>query len=307
MTEALEPTSVKLISEIAARENRVEIVNVPTKGLARAGSMPAEVPVAIDRNSGIVSAIEAEIAKYRRYPERRRGTAKAFTVAAFIDMVNRHKYTDATAVFADALSATPKLLAVIDYHALDATPGWCQHRIGYEFPLTEEFKTWRGGAGTAMSQLEFAQFLEDHAAELAVATAEEREAFEGLFRDTFATPHELVGLSRDLEIHVGARVKRQERLKSGERIVQFDEAHVGSDGEPVRIPGLFMVSVPPFIDGNPIRVPARLRYRVRNGDLSWSYDLYRLDAHVQAAVRAEATAVADATGLPVYEGAPESA
>lgn len=306
MTEALEPTSVALISAIAARENRVEIVNVPTKDLARAGSMPAEVPIAIDRENGLLKSIDSQIENYRLHPEHRRGTAKAFTVAAFIDMVDRHKDAN-SAVFADALSATPKLLAVIDYHAADGTPRWCQHRIGYEFPLTEEFKTWRAGAGTAMSQLEFAQFLEDHAAELAVATAEERKEFEGLFRDTFATPHELVGLSRDLEIHVGARVKRQERLKSGERIVQFDEAHVGSDGEPVRIPGLFMVSVPPFIDGNPIRVPARLRYRVRNGDLSWSYDLYRLDAHVQAAVRAEAMAVADATGLPVYEGAPESA
>lgn len=76
-------------------------------------------------------------------------------------------------------------------------------------------------------------------------------------------------------------------------------------GERVDIPGIFMVSVPAFVDGDAIRIPARLRYRVAAGDIHWSYVLYRWEFWLRAQVQADLAWAQKETGLPAFEGQPE--
>lgn len=121
-----------------------------------------------------------------------------------------------------------------------------------------------------------------------------------------AVPIELITLSRDLEIHVGGKVKRQERLSSGERVVEFTEEHSDRNGEKVEIPGIFMISVPAFVDGEPVRIPARLRYRVSSGEITWSYQLYRWQLSLRERVKGDLDLAAGATELPAFEGSPEA-
>ncbi len=281
---------------------------VPAEIAAPEGSygVPARIPAFI--KFGPVPEIlscDAILEKYRTAPKRRTGTAKVTTLSSFIDLINRHK-DDHSVIFAKTDWPEPHLIAVIDYHKVNGLPRFGQHKVSYAFPLTDELKTWMDGNGKLLDQQEFALFLEEHAAELAAPTDGERSEYERLFRERFATPAEVISLSRSLEIFVGAKIKRQERLQTGERTVLFEATHTNANGDAVDIPGIFMLSVPPFLDGDPIRIPARLRYRISGGEIKWGYQLYRPEYWLRTEVKNKMEEAAAATGLPAYEGAPEA-
>lgn len=294
--------TAELIKDLSQRATAIEVVNLPTNGLG--AGLPPEVPVLWDYEHQRVVAVKAEIEQWRQWPSRAVGTAKVDTLASFVDLINRHK-TEHSVVFARAQWPKPALTAVIDYHHIDHDPAWGRHRVLYEFPLTEEFTAWVGENGKGMSQLDFAHFLEDHAAELTAPTEGEVDAFGKLFKERFATPAELITLSRGLEVFVGARIKRQERLQSGERVIEFTSENRDAAGNQIDVPGVFMISVPPFVDGNPVRIPARLRYRAGQGDVTWFYQLYRWEFWLREQVKSDMLHAATETGLPAYEGAPE--
>lgn len=295
---------IQKIVDLTQAATEIKVLALPTDGLGE--GLPPSVPIVIDRRSGgKLAAIDDLVEKYRLLPERRSGIASATTLQSFIDLVNRHK-DDGTAVFAKTAWPEPALTAVIDYHELDGAPRWGKHRIRYAFPVTDEFKVWIDKNGKGMEQAEFAAFLEEHAAELSAAYGPEQAEYENLFKEKFATPNDLIALSRSLEVFVGARVKRQERLSSGERTVEFVEEHTNTKGEKVEIPGLFMVSVPAFIDGEAVRIPARLRYRIQSGSIVWFYQLYRWQFWLRDQVKNDLDTVKQKTELPTFEGSPEA-
>lgn len=275
--------------------------------------LPSKIIVA-QRNGGEGGFVSLRplIEAWRTHPARRTGTAHATTLDSFIALVNRHRDLN-SAIFAETRMPKPALTAIIDYHRANLVDDGdgdvarnCGHRITYEFPLTDEFKAWIAGNGQAMAQDKFAAFLEEHAAELTVATDSERQTYEPLFKERFATPAELIDLSRQLEIRVGVRVKRTERPQNGERVIVFEDEHKTASGERVDIPGVFMLAAPAFVDGAAIRIPARLRYRVASGDVVWFYSLYRPEFWLRGQVRDGMFSAAEATGCPAYESAPET-
>lgn len=295
---------VKAIVDLTRQASDIELSEIRTEGLG--AGLPDRVPMLIDHRQGkgphaILDIIEA----YRQSPKRRVGVAATATLESFIALVNRHKDAS-TALFAQVDWPKPRLTAVIDYHQLDGVARHLCHRVEYPFPVTEEFTAWIENDGKLMEQAEFAVFLEEHAAELAAPLQTEVVEFEALFKEKMASPNEVVALSRDLEIHVGARVKRQERLSSGERTLEFAEEHLNKAGEKVSIPGIFMVSIPAFIDGEAVRIPARLRYRLNGGSIKWGYQLWRWRHWLRQQVKDDMLTAAKSTDLPAYEGAPEA-
>jgi uncharacterized protein YfdQ (DUF2303 family) len=300
--ESLNPTSVALISDLAQRASAPTIIGIPTDGLG--DGLPPSVPALFDRKNQSVINLQTIIEQMRQAPTRRKGTAKVETLASFIDLTNRHK-DEHSAIFGKAAWPAPSLTAVIDYYTTDHKPRWGQHRVAYEFPLTDEFKAWISNDSKMMEQLDFALFLEEHAAELSAPLDAERTEYEALFKERFATPTELIGLSRHLEVFVGSSIKRQERLANGERVIEFNVEHKTADGNKVDVPGLFMISVQAFVDGDPVRIPARLRYRAGGGDVTWFYQLYRWEFWLRAQVQNDLRYAAAAAALPAFEGAPE--
>ena len=285
------------------RESQFPQINVLEMGEKDHG-LPNLITWLLDAKTGKASSIRQIVEEHRYKPFARSGTARALTLDSFNALVLRHK-TEHSVIFASSQSEAPALTAIIDYHSADGDADNCKHRIAYTFPLSDEIKVWRKGHSTPMTQAEFTDFLEEHAAELASATKEERAQFEGLFREKFAEPNDLISLARSLEVHVNSKVKQVSRPTSGERILEFNEEHTNGAGERVEIPGLFMLSVPAFVDGAPVRIPARLRYRVTAGGIVWSYQLYRAGEMIRRRVQEDAQVAALATGLPAFEGAPE--
>lgn len=299
----LDAHAIDLITQLALESSQAQIIHIPTEGLGP--GLPPTVPTAYDAKTGRVVMIKDQIENFRTAPARRKGTAIAGTLASFIALVNRHKDAQ-SALFGATSWPEPKLTAVLDYDSAEAPARFGQHRVVYEFPLTEEFKAWVDGDSKQMNQTAFAIFLEDHAAELAAPDAYEKETYEALFKESFATPSEVLELSRYLEVYVAAKAKQGVRLQTGERVVEFAEEHQNASGGKVTIPGIFMVSVPAFVDGNVVRIPARLRYRLANGSVNWFYQLYRWESFLRETVEAALNQAADETALPAFDGAPET-
>lgn len=293
---------IAVVEDMAKRANAPQPVALTSLGLP---GLPSSVPAIFDPAINRVVSVKHLLDEYRTAPDRCRGTARTETLASFTELVNRHKNDDSV-IFAVTSWPEPKLTAVIDYHAKDHAPRFGQHRVEYTFPLTDEFKGWAENDGKAMEQGDFAWFLEERAAELAAPLDAEKTEFERLFKERFATPQELVMLSRALEVNVGQKVKRQERLQTGERVVEFTTEHTDSKGEKVDIPGLFMISVPAFLDGDAVRIPCRLRYRIKGGDVVWFYQMYRWEYWLRQQVVYDMRDAAEATALPAYEGRAEA-
>jgi uncharacterized protein YfdQ (DUF2303 family) len=253
----------------------------------------------------LVESAKKFIDEYRPAPERRKGTAKMLTIASFVDFANRHKDKD-SALFAVLDGAQPSLTAVFDYHTIERAPRFGQHRALYQFPISEEWKGWQAQDGKAMAQGEFAAFIEEHVAELAAPEDGERSEFERIFQTKIALPSDMMTLSRGMAIAVEAKVSEARVIQTGEVQVSYDEVHKDGRGEKLTVPGLFVVKIPMFVAADPVRLIARLRYRMRDGKIVWFYQLYRANLVMREATANAAEIVRTGTELPLFEGLPES-
>lgn len=298
--------AIQRIADLSRQGVTPVITTIPVSGLG--GGLPSAIPVVVTPgpNGGTVRVLKEEIEKFRTGPERRKGTAVVTTLLSFVELVNRHK-DDGSAIFAKTDWPKPALTAVLDYHSLDGSPRNADHRVLYTFPITPEFQAWIDHASKKFEQAEFAAFLEDHASELAAPYDAEKVEFERLFKAKLASPNELIDLARSLEIRVGQRFKQAVKLQSGEAELSFMEEHTNAAGEAVTVPGVFMIAMRAFIDGEHVRIPVRLRYRATGGTIVWFYDLYRWQDEMRERVSQDLAKAGKDTGLPTFEGAPEAA
>jgi hypothetical protein len=293
-----------LVANLGAAASGVSEIDITTEGLGK--GLPPIVPLVFSHSDGRLLDLRQHIEAFRLRPHAKAGTATALTVDAFIALVNRHK-TEHSVVFADTSWTRPSFTAVIDYHhTADAEPDNLRHRVGYAFPLSDEWQLWLKGNRQKMSQVDFAAFLEDRVADLASPFETEKTELERLFQTKIAAPNELITFSRGLEVMVEAKVKNVVTLQSGESQIVYDEVHKDAQGNKVIVPGLFMLRIPIFFMGEPVRVPVRLRYRASGGDITWFYDIYRPDTFVTERIREDLRIVGTETELPTFEGTPES-
>lgn len=299
----MEIDNVQTIVDTATLAAKASIHHIGDKDVRDAAVPIAVVPEGAGKVS--IKSLKPFMDEWRSAPERRRGVAKINTPASLLALIDRHKDED-SAIFADIDAASPSIVAIFDYHKLDGNPRFGQHRAVYSFPLSLEWKAWKKSDGAAMGQADWAAFIEEHIAELASPTDAERAQYEGLFGTKIATPAELIGLSRGLQVTVEAKIRDFRTLQSGEIEVSYEEVHKDGRGEKLIVPGLFVANIPFFVDAEPSRVLARLRYRKANGTLAWFYQLYRAEHELRAAMRLEAESVASDAALPLFEGTAEA-
>lgn len=294
---------VKEIADLAREGTSVQVLNITEASIRPDPIQIIGVPAA---NGGVaVFSIKKQLDEWRTAPERIIGTARAGTIDAFVDLVSRHMNNN-SAIFAQLDLAKPSLLAVIDYHGLDHGPAYLGHKISYTFPVSEEWKAWHGQNGEAMSQSAWASFIEDHIADLASPMDQESSTYEGLFKTKFATPSDLVTMSRGMEISVDARVKEVRTLQSGESEVVYEEVHKDGSGQKLIVPGLFVVNIPLFVGADKDRLICRLRYRKQGERIVWFFQMYRPDVVLRDFLERTVLDVEQRTSLPAYEATPEA-
>jgi uncharacterized protein YfdQ (DUF2303 family) len=246
--------------------------------------------------------------EHQSAPARRKGQANLTDLASFIAHVNRFKDEDSV-LFADRSTASPALLAVLDYHRKGAVgnPRFGQHRARYAFPLSTEWVAWASHNGKSMGQEEFARFLEDRLVDVMdpECAGDSAKAFVSLLSCGFASPSMLLTLSRGLSVHVGRKIANHANLSNGESTMSFVEEHSDAAGKPLKIPGAMLLALSIFKNGPRYQLPARLRYRVQGGAVSWSYELSRADAVSDHAIGEACDIAQKETELPLFLGSPE--
>jgi uncharacterized protein YfdQ (DUF2303 family) len=295
--------AVKALADIIQKSTGLQVVEITAPGDGEDG-LPDAITVGVKPNGETVN-LRPLFENWRTRPERKTGTAEAQTLATFKALLSRHR-TAASVVFADTAWKAPSFTAIIDYHAVNGEPDNARHRVRYAFPLSDEWRAWVEANGKPMAQAEFAAFIEDRIAELSSPTEQEANVLGRDFATRVATPSELIALSRGLQVAVAATVMNVTVLQSGEGQITFEEAHHGADGQPLKVPGLFMLQIAPFFMGETIRLPVRLRYRVKEGKVVWFFQMYRPDQFVTERIRDDLSSVFLDLGIPVFEGKPES-
>lgn len=250
--------------------------------------------------------------EYRLNPRIREGSATLTSIESLIDHVNRFKDAD-SALFAVDDRANPSITAVLDYHRAGAAaePRFGRHRSLFQFPLSDEWKAWTKSDGETFSMGEFAAFLEDRIIDVLDlipgedSLPEDMQRFVNTVGGSIASPSKLIELSVGLKVNEQSAVKEAINLSSGEAQVQFIAQHVDDAGQPLRVPGLFLIGIPVFRHGPHYRIAARLRYRKTPVGLVFFYQLWRADRVFDHSFREACERVRVETDLPMLFGKPE--
>lgn len=199
--------------------------------------------------------------EYGDGPRRVRRDVQVDDLASFTDYVNRWNGGDgAEEVWADEPNG--RIVGI-----LDPPPGWACHRVTYGLKLTPEWKAWSTLSGVLLEQAAFAEFLEDHLAEIVVPSGavmlELAQSFEATTQSTFESA---------------------QRLSDGRRALEFrEEVQARAGRGTIEIPATFELGIAPWLGSDPFKVTARLRYRINSGTLSIGFKLVDPAAVLRAA------------------------
>ncbi|MCL2777745.1 MAG: YfdQ family protein [Polyangiaceae bacterium] len=290
------------------------VASIVERNIAKPLPLSAVGPSAIVLSEGLrIESMKEFFDEYLAKPERRKGTANFDDLDSFIAHAKRFADTG-SAIFADrGLLRTPRLTSVIDYHwaghEKDTDPRFGGHRGIYSFPLSTEWTAWKEADGKALDQAAFASFLEDRLLDVVgdpSNASSSAKAFADALNVTFAPAWRLLELSRGLSVRVGSSVRNAQNLQTGEVQVNFVTEHQDETGGPLKVPSAFIVAIPVFRQGDKYEIPARLRYRIKDGKISWFYELHGVDKVFDHAFREACTKAQTETNLPLFFGTPEA-
>lgn len=259
----------------------------------------------------------------RTQPDRREGIHIAHTLDSFAEITNRFK-AENSAIFADLNKST--FTTIFDFHpegADNADARFGKHRAFYDLPFSKEWAAWTEQNGQPMQQHEFAEFIEDRIADVAMPSgnllgtitdaatggdfgdkspSEQLAYLAKILGGRFAMPNELVALSRGLAIREGLQFRQAENINTGEQTIIFDSELQDGSGAPLQVPNLFLIAVPVYHAGVVYALAVRLRFRRQGKSLIWVYQMYRVDKALEHAFDESVIKAEEATGLPLYRG-----
>lgn len=208
------------------------------------------------------------------------------TPQAFIDYVNEF-CTDSSAIFIDSESGV--IEAILDYHHSPESPRNCKHKARYHLPQTPEWNEWITQNGKLMSQTCFALFVEKMAPEIVSPSSAE-----------------MLEIALTLSAKTNIDFRSAKRLENGQTQIHYSEnidARAGQNGQ-LEIPEKITAAIKVFKgDRETYAVDARLRYRVKDGELMFMYDLIRPERIYEDAIETIAKTVKAQAKTPrIYQG-----
>jgi uncharacterized protein YfdQ (DUF2303 family) len=224
-------------------------------------------------------------------PEHPRATVVLRDAASLVAYTNDHK-TASTRIYA-ALEPAAFTAVFDDFHtaavgdaSVAAQADWRAFRALFAVPASREWKLWTERDRKAMSQLQFAEFLQDNLPDVQVPDG--------------AT---LLEMSLNFEAAQAGHYIASQRLQNGSHSLQW-KADNNASGS-VKLPETITLGIPVFENESASTVHARLRYRIKEGTLSLWYELIRPHKVVEAAFRQTWSRIAARTGVPILLGSPE--
>lgn len=260
--------------------------------LGRAGLGPQAVPggnipyVLVPKGCEVKAVPELIFNEHNPHPERIKGNVTVLDPGSFEEYFTLF-HDPNSRVFADEPSL--KILAVLDYHgAGEGGPRWGQHRLTLSLRQSEEWKVWIGSNNKQMTQQSLAEFLEQNSLDVIKPN-----------------PADMMEIASDLqattEVEFGSGLRQQDgqvRFKYTEAV----RATVG--GGEVKVPERFTIQIPAFIGGERVPMDALLRFRCKEGKLTFWYTLVRPEEVIRSAFIAARNSIASELGITIINGVP---
>lgn len=222
-------------------------------------------------------------------PSRIRQSTNLISPGSLIAYIQRFR-DERSVVFADKTKT--RIVAVLDFHENAASASWGEHKAVYDCPFSDDWKAWSAGDNTKMDQIAFAEFLENNIKNVAPVG----ESYPG------PSGTELLEMVLAFQETRKSEFKSVKRLQDGTCQFQFSDEKSGSGN--TKMPEKISLAISPFHNGSPYQVDARIRYRLRDGQLALWYELIEPKKVVEHAFQEIVTDMETQLGedLPIYEG-----
>jgi uncharacterized protein YfdQ (DUF2303 family) len=243
----------------------------------------------IPNDCQVVSLAQFQHTDYADRPHRKKGVVAVLDAPSFIEYYSLFS-DEHSRVFADETKS--RVMAVLDYHGIgENAPRWGQHRVQLDLRYSEEWKRWTGCNGQAkkMSQMDFAEFVEDNTPDIVEPSA--------------AT---MLEMARTLQAKTDVDFSSAIRTNNGQVQLKYSETVKGTYGSgQVDIPEEFKISIPVYVGTARITVRTRLRYRLNGGKLSIWYNMLRPEAIERDAFVFTLDAIKDGLKVTIINGNPQ--
>lgn len=212
-----------------------------------------------------VTAEQVDLSVYNEFPDRPKNTVRPKTVQALRDYVARHYGRDRTTVWVDVDTTT--VTAILNDHVgtagddgVDPGADWRDHRAVLKLRTTPEWDFWVSKDGEPLSQLEFAEHIEEGYREIVSPDAAS-----------------MLEIAQSIEASIDGSFKSKQRLTNGNVNLVYEENVTATAGgsQQIEIPEKFELLLSPLVGEDAVAMTARLRYRIAGGRLSLGYKLER--------------------------------
>lgn len=256
------------------------------------------VPYAVVHKDAAVQLLtglqQAEDARAER-PRTLSGTAQILTEQSMVDHILRFKDADSV-LFATASGVT----AVYDYHQpvkdgaqRDALARWQRHLAGYTPKLSREWVKWVDGSGKAMSQTEFADFLDENDLDIAGPTEQRKVPTQA---DLQTLGHTLKVTSEDVVEATIDRTTGNYQMVAKQNMTPTGECKIWKE---------FDILIPIFDGGEKVRICCKFRLQKLGGQLKFGWVVPTAARMLREEYYAMAKRVGEKAGIPVIYGTPE--
>lgn len=254
----------------------------------------------IDGKSVIVFSDKSTLPleRYADNPRRKRAKATLDDQDSFARYVNQHKLLLVTALFGRISEHGGSFAAIFDYHTQNdlgeggkittpgETPRWGEHRADLTLAFTPEWIRWTKSDGVPLSQVAFAEMIEDNLPDIVAPSAAD-----------------LLEIVQDLTAKKAVNFKSTARLNNGQVGLIYEESiTTGKREGQIDLPSEFTISIAPFRGSPAVGIKARLRFRINDGVLQFVYRLNQPSKVIEAAFDSARTYIAAQTDLPVLLG-----
>lgn len=273
------------LAETLAREMKqpLEIISEAAGNLKRVALPPGWKLEEKDDDHKLLVAPRRKIAKVRLHD-----------ADSFIEYIKRHgSMADSTIwCVADYKAGKVAFLGILNDHGEDeAKAAWRDHRANFTPEFSEEWNRWIGMHKKPFTQAEFASFIEDNLKDIAAT-------------ENSPTGAQMLEMALTFEANQDMRFKSAIRLQNGGVQMSFVQDDDAQTLQKMSVFDRFSLGFPVFWNGDAYRIDARLRYRVRDGKLTFWFELIRQDKVLEAATQTLIAQIREKTGNPFFFGEP---
>lgn len=225
---------------------------------------------------------------YAPRPKQREGDRSLYTLADFLAYVNVHKEPAVTD--GDSQPWNPHIFLDRDGLRVRCSFDYSQSNLAshqkftasHALVFSKEIEPWRQKAERWLTQLEFAEWIEDHELEFVKPSSAE-----------------MLTLAQKFEASISARFSSKHNLATGEIDLAYklENNEAGS----VKVPDEFTIALPIFKGGERYQLPMRLRHRCRDGAVTFLFKFKNLDQAVDDVWSALIKTVREAALCPTFE------